>query len=368
LRRERLDIRSLHSKLRKSLVREEVLDYSDVDPALFDKCLDCLMGTNPFGFPEDLLEDIELLKINLSEYPKPHKYLKEELIRYWNGLVKEDDIFPSTGAMGCIEDINRLTISEGARILGYAPQFMGYVVHAKLLGAVYEYVPLAKEKALEFDPNPLINKIRDNISVIYIDNPNNPTGQVIKLDIIEEIVIEALRKNIIVIVDEAYGDYIGKVQSSINLDYDNLVIIRTFSKGFGLANIRVGYSVIKSRELKRLFKKVYLSYKVSNINELIAVAALKNADRILKRNISLTKEVKKKLVSYLESKGFTICKTAMNVPIFVVHKPGTDLFNLFLSKGILTANGNSFIGLDSSYVRIRIPPKPEELINRLEFT
>jgi len=66
---------------------------------------------------------------------------------------------------------------------------------------------------------------------VYIDNPNNPTGQVISLDVIEEVTKKALEEEVIVVVDEAYGDFMDIKNSAVNLEYPNLIVVRSFSKG-----------------------------------------------------------------------------------------------------------------------------------------
>ena len=84
------------------------------------------------------------------------------------------------------------------------------------------------------------------MNVIYLDNPNNPTGKIIPLEEIEEVVKKAAELDIAVIVDEVYGDFMSKENSSISLinQYDNLLIVRSFSKGFGLAGLRIGYVIL----------------------------------------------------------------------------------------------------------------------------
>ena len=264
---------SFKRKFRKSLFEFEKKSY--VKESTPKNLLDCSLGTNPFGFPEEILREIELESFDLSNYPSPYNdLLRESLVEYWEDAFSKDEVFISSGSIGCLEKINKFAISEGSRVLGYVPQFQEYITEVKLMGGIYEYVALKEEKDFEFIPEELMEKITEEHVLAYIDNPNNPTGQVIPLDIIEEIVRKAASKDVIVLVDEAYGDFMDKENSAINLDYRNLIVVRSFSKGFGLANLRIGYVVIKGEELRELYSKVNLPFQVSTLAERIAVKVL----------------------------------------------------------------------------------------------
>ncbi len=135
-------------------------------------------------------------------------------------------------------------------------------------GATYDYVLLKKEDNFKFNEKEFIEKINPEYKVIYIDNPNNPTGQIIPLSSIENIVKEAAKYDIAVMVDEAYGEYMPKENSAVKLlnNYDNVIALKTFSKGFGLAGLRAGYAVLPEQlvnPIKRfLLLTKYLKYLV----------------------------------------------------------------------------------------------------------
>ena len=354
---------SFKRKFRKSLFEFERKSY--VKENIPKNLLDCSLGTNPFGFPEEILKEVELESFDLSKYPSPYNdLLRESLVEYWERAFKKDEVFIGTGSMGCLEKINKFAISEGSRVLGYAPQFQEYITEVKLMGGIYEYVVLKEEKEFEFVPEDLMEKMQDSHVLIYINNPNNPTGQVIPLDIIEEIVRKAASKDVIVLVDEAYGDFMDKENSAINLDYRNLIVVRSFSKGFGLANLRIGYVVIKGKELKKLYFKVNLPFQISTPAEEVALKVLEHPEFIRDSVNRISKE-KKKVVEYLKRMGFSIAKTEMSVPILLAGKKALKTYDYFLQKGILTVNGADFLGVDPSYVRIRIPKKAEVFIKQL---
>ena len=130
-----------------------------------------------------------------------------------------------------LEKINKFVIREGSKVLGYALQFSEYITEVRVMGGFYEYMSLKKEEDFEFNYDEFIEKINDSYTLVYIDNPNNPTGQVISLDVIEEVTKKALEEEVIVVVDEAYGDFMDIKNSAVNLEYPNLIVVRSFSKG-----------------------------------------------------------------------------------------------------------------------------------------
>jgi len=292
-------------------------------------------------------------------YPREEEKLKEAIKAYWG--VKSEQIFLGTGSMGCLQKINKL-LSPGSVVLGYAPQFLPYINDARLNGAVYEYVPLRKENDFTIDVGEIIEKITEKTSFIYIDNPHNPTGQVLKLKQIEEIAEVAERKSVVVIVDEAFGEFMSKKNSAINLEFPNILVTRSFSKGFGLAGLRIGYCIVKGDKIKKAISKVDFPFSVTTISLVAALKALEDQD-FLRKTVEQTRKNKEKLMRTL-SKNFHIAKTDKSTPIFLCG--GNDnTYQYFLSKGVLTVPGEEFMNLDNSYVRIRIPKSAEEFIKKI---
>lgn len=357
---------SLKDKLRKSLLSFERVSYIEEEfPG--SGVLDCSLGQNPCGFPVDILKELDIGSLGMDSYPDPyHRDLRRALVEYWNGRFKEEDVFIGAGSMGCLERINKALLRDGSFVLGYSPQFAEYVTEVRVSGGIYEGVPLLEEEDFKFNAERFLSRLSDKYTAVYIDNPNNPTGQVISLEVIKEIARRALEIGVVVLIDEAYGDYMGEENSAINLDYPNVIVIRSFSKGFGLAGLRVGYAVVKGEELNELYAKVNLPFSISSFSERVALKALKYGG-FLERSRDVIKGSKQKIVSALKALGFRVFHTEMKVPIFLVSKEGADLYEFFKSKGILCVSGNGFPGLSSSYVRIRVPSDPAPFLERLGF-
>lgn len=333
--------------------------------------LDCSLGSNLFGVSQRVLDAAkEYDWSGVWRYPDPtYLDLKEKLSGFWAKYADLDkrQIQIANGAAVVLERVNKIFIDSGAKVLGYSPQFTEYTTDVEACGGKYEAVILDPEERFKFHVERLLTRITEDYSLLYIDNPNNPTGQVITLNQIEEIIRQASKKGVVVIIDEAYGDYMGKENSAVNLvnKYTNLIVVRSFSKGFGLAGLRIGYG-ISSSELAAYYQKIDIPFSVSQVSCFLAVQALLDEDFI--RNCrKMVKREKAKLIAGLEERGYFVSESFESCPIFVLGSSDGEisLETRLLSKGILTEDGEGFRNLGSKYVRVNTPPSAERFLGCL---
>lgn len=334
--------------------------------------LDCSLGVNSFGVSEKVLEAArEYDWSQVWRCPDPsYEGLKKKIIDFWSGYtdLEVSQIQIGYGAMGVLERVNRIFLETGSQVLGYSPQFTGYVADIETCGAKYDAVVLRPEENFKFRIERLAEKIDSKYCLIYIDNPNNPTGQIISLSAIEAVVRESELKDIAVIVDEAYGDYVEQRESAVNLtrEYKNLIVVRTFSKGFGLCGLRIGYGILPT-ELSAYFDKVTPPFRTTAISSYVAAVALSDRDFITSCRQRVKTE-KEKLIEGLRERDYLISETYEYCPIFLAsHKnKDVDFRQELITKGILTIPGTDFEHLGKNYVRINCPPCAEQLLRRLE--
>ncbi len=348
--------------------KEKLLEYG----VSLDDVIDCSLGINPYGcspMVKNGITDIDWDR--LSKYPDiSYADLKRGIIEFWNDTteLKEDDVFFGSGAAGVLVNLNNIFIEKGSKVLGYSPQFSENVNIVSIFGGKYDFVPLNEKDGFSFDEEGFLNAVNASYDVIYIDNPNNPTGQIINLGAIEKILKKAAQFGIPVIIDEAYGDFMEKANSAIALcgDYDNLVVVRSFSKGLGLANIRLGYAIIKS-DIKEYYNMVNIPpFVYSDILVNAALQALRDKAFLAesRRQIRMSKE---KLILACKDRFF-VSKTAMEVPIIVLGNPDktVNLYDMLLKKGVITAAGAEFPGMGENYVRLRVPKQIDMVLERLD--
>ena len=199
--------------------------------------IDCGEGINIVMIPPEAKKAFDGLTFEMLR-AYPHSVgIKDSIIDYWKDYtaLNYKQIVLCDGSISGLYLINRLFLEPGDRVLGYVPQFSEYETDVKMYGCAFDGVPLKAENNYKFSPADVLAALKPEHKLIYLDNPNNPTGQVIPLAEIETILQAAQKQGTAVIVDEAYGDYMPRQNAAANLfaKYDNLIIVKTFSKGFG---------------------------------------------------------------------------------------------------------------------------------------
>ena len=342
---------------------------AESEPAKGD-VLDCALGRNSFGTSPKVVEFAKHYDWSeLWHHPDTsYRDLKQQICHFWSDYadLTVANIKVANGSCVVLSRLNKLFIEPGVKVLGYMPQFKEYMVEVMVLGGNYEAVPLDPRENFRFNPDRLLSRIKPDHCIVYIDNPNNPTGQLISLSDIETIVKEAARKDIVVIIDEAYGDYVEEKYSAVNLinKYKNLVVTRTFTKGYGIGRFRVGYAILPT-ELGDYYNRIELPFSVSTLGAALAREAILDQDFILslRQQVKIEKE---KLTQGLSQRGYLISETCPSCPIFIVgHKAeSVDLKEELLSKGILTTSGTDWKNLGKNYVRVNTPPRAEDFLAR----
>ncbi|MEO8839273.1 MAG: histidinol-phosphate transaminase [Herbaspirillum sp.] len=328
--------------------------------------IDCALGINPYGSPPSV--QVPLRRLLLERYPAPDPLLVSAIATRWSSVanLSTSNVQLECGAFGVIERIGKLLIEPGCLVLGYSPQFPDFAGEVSQRGGRCDFVALRPEDGYRFNAEDFITYISEKYRLIYIDNPNNPTGQVIPLWDLESIVKTAEQLRIAVLVDEAYGEFMPDECSAIGLirKYDNLFVARSFSKGWGLPGLRAGYAVM-SDSLLPLWRKIDHPFPVSGISQNIAGQALLD-DQFID---DCVRRIARGKISVLDScRRLEPFLTDNNVPIFALRHPdsGVDLCREFSSRSVHTFSASHFVGLDQNSVRIRIPVEVDALVRAIE--
>ena len=344
-------------KVREELLAMKKNSYATGDFQIPEGSMDCTEGVNPYGCPKEVLEAFRQIKLEeIINYPHDVK-VYDAICNYWSDMasLEKDNIMLTDGSIAAIYIVNNIFAQKGAKVLGVAPQFSDYVSNARLLGMDYSYVALDRADRYKFDVNALLEQITEDLSVVYLDNPNNPTGQMITAGEVEMVLHRAKDKGVCVIIDEAYGDFVSKRESAMQLmdEYDNLIVLRTLSKGFGMAGIRAGY-IAASKELISFMSQITNPYAVGQMSRRMMSVALENAYR-LERDTQEFASAKVK-VRRVIGNNIKMATTDDRVPIFLLyHKdPSVDLYRLLAENGIIAVAGSAFDAIDNNCVRVRL--------------
>lgn len=331
--------------------------------------IDCSAGINPLGFSksvEKAIKDIPLELINL--YPETSNDLKDSIIEYWKDLnhIARNQILFGDGSIELIYKINKMFIDIDSKVLGYSPQFSDYINDIKTYGGIYEYYLMDNKNNFKFNVKTFLEKMNKNHKLFYIDNPNNPTGQVIDIEDLEKITIKAKQLGAPVIIDEAYGDFMNIENSAVSLinKHDNLFILRTFSKGLGLAGIRAAY-IITSTMFAKHYLKISNPYEMGSISRYLAELAIKDKSFMGESIRKLSVDKKNFMDSLTKLK---ILESNLSVPIMTIMHPdpNVDLENVLLEHKIISVSGRAFIGLGKNFARIRLSKDIDKMIRAFQ--
>lgn len=350
-------------KVRNILVEQDKVSYASDEIHLPEGGIDCNEGCNPYGFPPALEEAMHSFDIKrFGPYPHSHA-INEGLAEYWKGYqdIEPENILLSDGSINALYTVFGI-FDRDSKVLGISPQFTDAEMAFKLLGMTYTSVKLKPENNYKFNPDEFIAAITDDIDIVYIDNPNNPTGQVIDLYALEKILQRAADVGAAVIIDEAYGDFMPNHNSAMRLcaDYQNMIMIRTLSKAFGLAGLRIGY-VVAHKNLISYMKKTVNPYQVSEFAREMGGEALKHPYHFWDNMVDFTK-MKREIREVLKQPGhLSMAESYDTVSIMLLKhdNPSVDLQRLFWENKVLCVSGATFNSLDASSARLRLPVMDE---------
>ena len=226
---------------------------------------------------------------DIRYYPDIHK-LKDRLSNRFN--LKNNNIFVNNGSSENIRIFYEAFAVEGMDVIITKPSYPMHKIYAELQNSVLKEISYNEKKKIDYKD--IINSITDNTCCIVLANPNSPVGDIIELTYIEEIVKEANKKNIPILIDEAYIEY-SEQESCVSFlkNYKNLIISRTFSKALGCAGLRIGY-LLGNDDIMDIINKFVPTYEISSIASNFGCYLLDNYNEV-ENYISLIKNEKKKV-------------------------------------------------------------------------
>ena len=275
---------------------------------------------------DKIIEELKNLKIN--EYPDSDSTVVRGMLAEDLG-VSIDQIILGCGSDQIITLIINAFIDKGDKILIHTPTFDMYRITNQVAGGVTLEVPLGEN--FEFNCAEFIRVMKEEKpKIIFLTNPNNPTGGVIPKDEILQVIENSTG---IVAIDEAYMEFYKDSAIDLVERYNNVVVLRTLSKAFGLAGARVGYS-IASTELTEAINRVKPPYNVSSIDQLAAKVCLENKEwskEIIEEIIDERERVKDKLNKLCNIKVYN---SEANFILFNI-KNAKDIYEHLINKGVL---------------------------------
>ncbi|OBJ60357.1 pyridoxal phosphate-dependent aminotransferase [Mycobacterium asiaticum] len=285
--------------------------------------------------------------------------LKASLARHVGPGFAAEHIAVGCGSVSLCQQLVQITASVGDEVVFGWRSFELYPPQVQVAGALPVQVPLQDHT---FDLDAMLAAITDRTRLIFVCNPNNPTSTVVDPDALTRFV-EAVPSDILIAIDEAYVEYIrdGMAPDSLGLvrAHDNVVVLRTFSKAYGLAGLRVGYA-IGHPELITALDKVYVPFTATSVSQAAAIASLEAGDELLARTDAVVAE-RVRVSAELRAAGFTLPDSQANF-VWLPLGPRTRDFVEQAAEALIVVRPYGSDG-----VRVTVTAAPEENDAMLRF-
>ena len=330
----------------KDLVNHNVLDISPYKPGKpiedvkrmygLDRVIKLASNENPFPIPDIVWRRLEEHRSELHTYPDNDSYYLRQKIAENNNIKMENVIF-GAGTVELIRMIGRLFLRPGDTVLTSERTFLLYRIAAleNLGRQAYCEVPL--DEQYRFNLPGMLDAIDESTKIIYVANPNNPTGTILgKAELLD--FIDRVPERIIVVLDNAYQEYVSNPDDYLEgvdlaLDRPNVIVLRTFSKIYGLAGFRVGYGITKE-ETAALLYRVKAPFNVTRTGQIAALAALDDLE-YPRRSASLNFKNRAKLYQQMKDLGVNVIMSETNFLFFIPEMDVLELYEKMLKRGVI---------------------------------
>jgi len=336
------------------------------EPHLYDDVIKLDANENPYPFPEEVLQEIyeTAAREGFPRYPDPYSAKLRELLADYTG-VQAKNILAGNGSDELILSLLLAFGGPGARVVIPVPTFAMYKMASLMTGAEPVEVPLQEDYSLD------VQQVKGELAkegsrLVFLCSPNNPTGNCIPDDEVREI-CRAAADNAVVVLDEAYSEFAGKNSVHLLKEFPNLIILRTFSKAFGLAGLRVGYLLTGDEIIAELLK-VKLVYNLNSFSQIAARKVLENREVFRKQLEDILRE-KEELKAGLETiPGIRVFPSEANYFLIRTEQPAEVVHRKLIEQGILVRYLGRGPGLENC-LRISVGTKEEnsELLSKLRI-
>ncbi|WP_147819827.1 histidinol-phosphate transaminase [Salidesulfovibrio onnuriiensis] len=337
--------------MREFIMRPEILDLEPYKPGLsieqikdkygLDNIIKLGSNENPLGASPRVQKVIERHAAGVFRYPQNHSPRLTAAISKSIG-VPEENIVVGNGSDEIIDMLIRMKCRPGLdNIICYSHSFSMYGLTAKLCGV--EYREVERNDGYQLPLDRLAEAADENTALVFITSPDNPTGLAATVEDIS-VLAGVLPENCLLVVDEAYIDFVWPPESYTPVQafdkFSNLVALRTFSKAYGLAGMRVGYGVMPA-SIAGYLKRARIPFTVNTLAEEAAIEALADED-FYHKTLEVVMRGREYLTAELEKLGCDVLPSQANFLMFQPPKPAQRLFKELLKRGVIVRPLASF--------------------------
>lgn len=287
---------------------------------------------NPLGASASVHSSVQSSLADVARYPDGSAYLLKNKLSEFLG-VATNQLTIGNGSNDVLELLVRVYLSSKNEAIVSQHSFVVYPIMTKATGAAIKVIPA---KNYGHDLEATFDAISDKTRVVFIANPNNPTGTWVNHRDLTEF-LDQVREDVLVVLDEAYFEYVQESEypDGISLceKYPNLVVTRTFSKVYGLAALRIGYSV-SHPDIADLMNRIRQPFNVNAMSMVAALAALEDQEHVDK-SVKLNSRGLRFLESECDRLGLAFIPTVANFLTIDFGRDAMPIYDALLHEGVI---------------------------------
>ncbi len=318
---------------------------------------------NPLGPGPKAIQAMNTELGEVARYPVGDAFeLRHKLAQHLE--VDPEQITFGNGSNEVLTLIAKAFLNPDVEVIFSQYAFIVYKIVSQLTGAKLIETPA---KNWCHDLEAMQDAITSKTRLIFIANPNNPTGTLVESKQLKQF-IENIPDNIVVVIDEAYHEYVQhpEYQSALNwmTEHPNLIITRTFSKVYGLAGLRIGYS-ISQPEIAKVLNTIREPFNTNRLAQAAALASIDDKDHIAK-SIEINNQGMQQLQHGFDALGIEYIPSQANFITINVTQPAVEIYEQLLQQGIIVRPLNGYDMPNSLRITVGLPEENEALLNAIK--
>ena len=318
--------------------------------------IDFSVNTNPLGTPESVKRAVQESVAKIEHYPDVRcEALRKAISRFEQ--VNMEEILCGNGAAELFFAAVQAVCPQKALVI--APSFSEYEEALRSVGAEAEYYYLCEEDNFQIQED-YVDKLSEEIDMIFLCNPNNPTGQTIDRDMLIKILDRCKKQNIVVILDECFLEFLDEPNryemSNLRGEYPNLLIIKAFTKIFSMPGLRLGYAISSNPDILEEMSWKLQQWNVSVPAQMAGVAALENPKEYIRQTREYVSGQREYMRNIMKMMGYVVFASKANY-LFFKGRPGLE--KEALEAGFLIRDCQNYEGLSEGFYRIAVRTKEE---------
>lgn len=313
-------------------------------------CLDFSANCNPLGTPESVKQAVIRSLDTISDYPQVGcDHLRQALGEYEQ--VEDSWIICGNGAAELIFSLCRAVKPKHALLP--APTFAEYEQALRSVDCEVRYFYLKEQEDFVLQEN-YLEMLDEETDIAFLCNPNNPTGVLTKREFLQRVLERCRQKEILLVVDECFLDFVEEPEAytlkALLGDYENLFLLKAFTKRYAMAGIRLGYGITGNRALLERMEEMVQPWNVSSVAQAAGIAALQERE-YLERGRQVVFQEKEFLIREMKKLGMHVYPSKAS---YIFFQGPPDLFEQCVEQKLLIRDCGNYEGLKEGFYRVAV--------------